>query len=147
MSMDWFDQNAGGSGNPGVFFGQVGAKVVGTLMAAPKQTTFTDDKGKEQPRLIVELRASDGCTAAKGKMGADGTIQAGDEVTLWVKPGLMASAIRDAVADSGAKGLAEGDTIAVAFTENKDTGKIQPAKVYAAKYVPAKAAVSLDSLV
>lgn len=142
MSTDWLDSNSGGSGNPGVYFGTLGDKVVGVIVGTPKQvdTQFGE-------RLVIELRATEASTAAKGKKGADGPIVAGDEVTLWLKPGAMAAAVRDAVRESGASGLADGDTIAVAFNDTRDTGKAEPVKLYAAQYVAAKPAVDVGSLI
>lgn len=142
MSNEWLDTNSGGSGNPGVYFGTLGDKVVGRIVGTPKQvdTQFGE-------RLVIELKATDKSTAAKGKKGADGPIVDGDEVTLWLKPGAMAAAVRDAVRESGANGLSDGDTIAVAFTDTRDTGKAEPVKLYAAQYVPAKPAVDVGSLV
>jgi hypothetical protein len=64
-----------------------------------------------------------------------------------VKPGLMATAISDAIEAAGAKGLTEGDTLAVQFSAEKDTGKIQPAKEYVAQLVPAKPTVAVGNLV
>lgn len=142
MSNEWLDQNSGGSGNPGVHFAKVGDKVVGEITQTPK--TVDTQFGE---RLVIELRAADGCTAGKGKKGADGIIAAGDEVTLWLKPGAMAAAVRDAVKEAGANGLAAGDTIAVAFSDTRDTGKAEPVKLYVARHSPARATVSVDSLV
>jgi hypothetical protein len=144
---NWLDQNSGGSGYPAVVFATVGAVIKGEITSTPKAVEVTNDKGGKESRLVVELRAIDGTTATKGKMAAQEPIAVGDDVTLWVKPGLLASAIRDAIGESGAKGLAEGDTLAVAFSGTKDTGKIQPAKEYQACHTPAKATVSVDSLV
>lgn len=139
---NWLDQNSGGSGNPGAYFGAIGDKVVGVINGTPRtvETQFGE-------RLVVELVASDGCTASKGKKGADGTIQTGDEVTLWIKPGAMAAAVRDAVHAAEAKSLSEGDTLAVAFSDTRDTGKAEPVKLYQARYTPATTTVSLESLV
>jgi hypothetical protein len=147
MSMDWFNENAGSS-NPGVYFGQIGAKVVGEILSTPRPSSFKDEiSGRESNVLIVDLRAAEGSTATKGKKGADGPIQPGDELALFLRAGLMAQAVSQAIKEAGAKGLAAGDTIAVAYSEDKDTGRVQPAKVYQARYTPAKAAVSVDNLV
>lgn len=143
MSDNWLDQNSGGGGYPSVKFPAVGDKVVGTIISTPRVVGVTNDKGEPEERLVVELEAVDGCTATI----ADGGIGNGDNVSLWIKPGFLASAVKDAVKAAGAKGLTEGATLAVAFTDTKDTGKIQKAKVYAAKYVPAKPSVSVDDLI
>lgn len=129
MNNDWLNANSGGSGNPGVFFGNKGDKVVGRIAETPK--TVDTQFGE---RLVIELVASAGCTAQKGKKGADGPIVEGDEVTLWLKPGAMAAAVRDAVNNADASGLAVDGVLAVAFTDTKDTGKAEPVKLYAAQY-------------
>lgn len=139
----WLDQNSGGSGYPAVQFPAVGALVRGVISSTPRIVTVQNDKGQDEERLVVELKAIDGCTAST----KEGSIEAGADVTLWVKPGFMTSAIKEAVREAGAKGLAEGDTLVVRFKEQKDTGKIQPAKVYDAKYVAAKPTVSVDELI
>lgn len=143
MSDDWLQQNSGGSGNPGVYFGNVGDKVVGVITQTPK--TVPTQFGE---RLVIELRATGASTAGKGKKGMDGDIADGDEVTVWLKPGAMASAVRDAVNAAGARGLSEGDTLALAFSGTKDTGKAEPVKLYTAQLVAAKPAVAIgESLI
>jgi ApbE superfamily uncharacterized protein (UPF0280 family) len=138
MTIDWLATNSGGNGGTAVTFTNVGDKVVGTIAAEPrpKETQFGE-------RLIVELVAGEGSTAT-----ADGNpINPGDAVTVFVKPGAMAAAIRTALVEAGAAGLREGDTLALAFSENRDTGKPSPLKVFQARYTAAKPAVSVDSLV
>lgn len=129
-SNDWLSQNSGGSGNPGVYFGAKGDKVVGRIAETPK--TVDTQFGE---RLVIELVANPGCTATKGKKGADGTITEGDEVTLWLKPGAMAAAVRDAVQAADATGLAADGVLAVVFSDTRDTGKAEPVKLYQAQYV------------
>lgn len=144
MSMDWLNQNqGGGDSGPGVYFGTIGMIVVGVIEGTPRAVTT-----KYGDRLIIDIVAGEGCTALKGEEGAEGQIAAGDRVTLWTKPGAMAGALRTALADAGATGLSEGDTLAVQYTGDgeKKPGK-NPPKLYKAKYTPAKPAVSLDSLV
>jgi hypothetical protein len=143
---DWLSSNTGGAGGPSVYFGKVGDKVVGVISSKPRPVTVTDDKGNPASRLVVELVASGSSTAGKGKGGRE-DIGEGDELTLWVKPGLMATAISAAIEAAGAKGLTEGDTLAVQFSAEKDTGKIQPAKEYVAQLVPAKPTVAVGDLV
>lgn len=143
MSDNWLNENSGGSGNPGVHFGEVGEKVVGRITATPKkvETQFGE-------RLVVELEATGQSTASKGKKGGDGRISEGDNVTLWLKPGAMAAAVRDAIANAEAKGLSEGDTLALAFSGTRDTGKAEPVKLYTAQLVAAKPAVAVgESLI
>lgn len=132
---DWLTNNSGGSGNPGVAFDDIGAKVKGTIAAEPRQV---DTQYGE--RLVIELIAADGCTATAGENRAP--ITAGDEITLWVKPGAMARAIKEAIDNADAKGLEEGATIAVQYTGDgeKKPGK-NPPKLYKAAYERPKAAV------
>lgn len=140
---NWLSNNRGNTGDGvGVYFGTVGQKVVGEIISTPKKV---DTQYGE--RLVVELRCREDSTALKGKEGADGPIQGSDEVSLWIKPGPMASALADAIAAAGAKGLTEGDTIAVAFSGEQDTGKPSKLKLYTAQLVPVKPTVSVDSLV
>jgi hypothetical protein len=143
MTDNWLDQNSGGSGNPGVYFGAVGDKVVGRIAGLPKKvdTEFGE-------RLVVELVATDASTAGKGKRGGDGRIVDGDEVTLWLKPGAMAAAVRDAVRAADSPGLSDGGTLAVQFSATKDTGKPEPVKLYVAQYHAPVAAVAVgESLI
>lgn len=144
MSNDWLSQNSGGSGGPSAYFGTVGDKVAGVITSTPR--TVATEFGE---RLVIELKAISGSTAAKGTNGEDGPIEDGDDVTIWVKPGAMASAIRRAINEAGADGLTEGDTLAIAYSgdgEKKKAGWNAP-KLYQARYVPAKPTVSVESLV
>lgn len=68
------------------------------------------------------------------------TPDGGEQVAIWPRRGsAMMRAIADAVVSSGATSLEEGGTLAVKFSETKDTGKGQPAKLFVAKYEPPKA--------
>jgi len=58
------------------------------------------------------------------------------ELSLWVRRGFLAQAIAEAVKEAGAAGLAEGGKLHVKHTENRDTGRPQPARVFKAKYEP-----------
>jgi hypothetical protein len=142
MSMDWLNNNSGGGDSVGVYFGTVGQKLIGVITGTPRQvsTQYGD-------RLAVDLTVSEGTTALKGNLGADGELVTGEAATLWVKPGAMASALKAALNEAGAKGLAEGDTLAVQFVEEQNTGKPSPLKVYRGQYIPAKTAVAVDSIV
>lgn len=144
MSDDWLNNNSGGSGNPGVYFAKIGDKVVGRINGLPKKvdTEFGE-------RLVVELVAVAGSTGVgKGKRGADGAIVEGDEVTLWIKPGAQAAAIRDAIAKANASGLSDGGVLAVQFSDTRDTGKPEPVKLYAAQYqAPVPAVAVGESLI
>jgi len=144
---EWLSRNRGGSGYPAVAFLAVGDRVIGTITSLPRIAKMKDDDGQEQEVLVVELRSGPQSTAKKGRKGADGPIQDGDNLTLWVRPGPMAGAVYDAVQEAGARGLSEGDDLAVGFSEEKDTGKVQALKIYVARYTPAKPSTSLSTLV
>lgn len=140
MSMEWLNANSGGGdGGRGLFFDVVGAKVIGVITATPRR-----QETKYGERLVVELRVQEGSTAKKGEKGAEGSVLVGEDVTLWVRPGPMAQALRDAVSQAGAKGLTEGDTLAVKLTEEQDIGKPSKLKVYKAQYIVSKVAVPVD---
>jgi hypothetical protein len=145
MSIEWLTQNSGtndGENKPGVFFQGVGAKIVGTIDRVQEGVDT-----KFGPRIVIELTAAEGTTANKGSWGADGPIAAGDEVVIWLGPGAMAAAFRDAIGEAKVPGLAVGDTIALACSEEVDTGKPSKLKKYVARYTPATPAVNLESLV
>lgn len=138
---DWFSENSGGS-SAGVAFDTIGQKVVGTIVGTPraKETQYGN-------RLLVDLVAKEGCTAVAGEQRAP--IAAGDEVCLFVKPGAMARAIKDAIAAVGAAGLQDGGTLAVAYSSDgeRKPGK-NPPKLYTAQYVAPVAAVAVtESLI
>lgn len=61
-----------------------------------------------------------------------------------VQGSTMARAIGDAVRAAGATSLEIGGTLAVRFSETRDTGKPQPLKVYSAKYEPPKPTAAID---
>lgn len=140
-TMDWLAQNSGGSGAPGVAFKQPGTKIVGVITGEPRKvdTEFGD-------RLVIELTAADGSTATLG----DGSpISVGDDVTLWVKPGAMAQALKAACQTAGVTGIGQGDTLAFAYTGDGAASKPgwNPPKQYAARVKPATPTVSVDDLI
>jgi hypothetical protein len=144
QTTDWLSQNSSsGSSGPGVHFGDIGDKVIGQIISQPK--TVETEFGQ---RLLIELIAADGCTAAKGARGGEGPIQAGDEITLWIKPGAMATALKQAINEAGANGLTEGDTIALQYSGDGQSSKAgwNPPKLYNAKLKAAKPTVAIDDL-
>lgn len=71
----------------------------------------------------------------------------GGEQAIWprLQPySSMGGAIADATADHGNK-LEVGGKLAVQFTEEKDTGKGRPAKIYAAQYAPPAKSVDVSA--
>jgi hypothetical protein len=145
QATDWLSQNSSASSSgPGVHFGAIGDKVIGQITSQPK--TVETEFGQ---RLLIELVAHDGSTAAKGARGAEGPIVAGDEVTLWIKPGAMATALKQAISEAGATGITEGDIVALQYTGDGVSSKAgwNPPKLYAAKLKAAKPSVSIDDLI
>lgn len=139
----WLDGNAGGSSSPGVSLANIGDTIVG-VVATPVRKVDTEFG----ERLVVELTATTGTTARKGTRGLDGPIGDGEIVSLWVKPGAMASALRDAVKAAGATGINLGDTIGMAYSGDGAASKPgwNAPKQYTAKMVPNTPSVSLDQL-
>lgn len=119
-------------GVPSVKFPHLGSSVVGVVTKPIKVVEVTDPRTKEVKRwpngdpkmqviieLQTELRESEDDTG---------------ERTLWAK-GQMQNAIRDAVRNSGAKGIAVGGIIQVVYAEEKPTD-LQAQKIYRATYWP-----------
>lgn len=145
QTTDWLAQNSGaGNSGPGVHFGGIGDKVIGQITSQPK--TVETEFGQ---RLLIELIAQDGCTASKGARGAEGPILPGDEVTLWIKPGAMATALKQAISEAGATGITEGDVLALQYTGDGVSSKAgwNPPKLYAAKIKAAKPSIRIDDLI
>lgn len=122
-SQDFLNKNGGGESYQAVKFPNVKDHVVGTIIAEP--TTVMRDSlnqpGTQEEQLPINL-------------DTDGTEEG--YRTLWVRKGFLAGAIKDAVLAAKAPGLQAGGKLTVQFTEERDTGKVQPAKVFKAKYEP-----------
>ena len=140
-AMDFLNDNAGGTGedHPSVYLGEVGRKIVGTITTTPRtvETTFG-------PRLVVDLTAVEGTNCRKGKNGADGDVTVGETVTVWIRPGNQAGAVRDAIGEAQAAGLEMGGTLALALVEQRDVGKGNPLNVHKAQYKSPVAAVAVS---
>lgn len=138
-STDWLSSNSGGSGYPGVGFPTVGATVKGTIEGEPRPITteFGD-------RLVIDLIAAAGCTAVKGDQNEP--INEGDGVTVFLKPGSMASAVKSALGDAGATGLQEGGVLAVQYERDGEKKKASwnAPKLYRASYKPPVPAVAIS---
>lgn len=119
-------------GVPSVKFPQLGSTVIGQVTKPIKVVEVTDPRTKEVKRwpngepkmqviieMLTELRESDEDTG---------------ERTLWAK-GQMQNAIRDAVRNSGARGILPGGVLQVTYVEDKPTD-LQPQKIYQAMYWP-----------
>src|SRR5262245_5882142 len=120
-SKDWLDENATGESFDPFTFENIGDAARGIIMDVPRvgDTQFGE-------RLIVNLKTPEGPR------------------TLWVKPGSMAQAVRDAVKAAGTAEMAEGGELAIAYTGERDTGKGNPMKLYTAKYKPPVGALNVE---
>lgn len=144
---DWLAGNAGGSGHPSMKFKDVGDHVVGRIEGLPRVVTSTNLDGDEEESLVIDLAV----TKASGVvgMGAGQEADAGEQeyVTVWVKKGAMARALRDAVLAAGADGLEDGGTLALKhheLGEQKKAGWNRP-KLYQAEYKPATPSVAVGA--
>jgi hypothetical protein len=136
---DWLSANSSGNRTPGVSFKTVGDKIVGKVISTPR--TVETEFGQ---RLVIELEASGDTDASS----SEGAITGGELVSLWVKPGAMATALRTALTEAKVDGIAEGDTLAFQYTGDGEASKPgwNPPKQYRAKVQPARPAVGVDDL-
>lgn len=126
-----FLRSSSGDLHPGFKFANIGDTIKGQIVEAPKVVETPNLKdGTPEKKLVLAVQTEEGETWS-----------------VWVRRGFMARAVNDAIAEAGAAGVAEGGTIAIRYSEDRDTGKPQPAKVFVAKYQPpAPSAVSVDDL-
>lgn len=131
-----FLDESGGESFPAIKFANVGDTVVGTLIKEPTTVIRESLKdGSPEKQLPINLECA--------------SVPAGDPGprTLWVRRGFLASAIAEAVKDAGGEGLQAGGKLSVKFTEERDTGKPFPAKVFKAKYeMPVSSGVAVDDI-
>jgi hypothetical protein len=110
-------------------FEKVGDKLVGTItQVSPPFDRVNKFNGRNESVYPIGI-----------------TPDGGDQRVIWptrtdTGNSAMLQAIVDAVLRAGAKAYAIGGRLAVAYSEDKDTGKPQPMKLYAAKYEPPAAA-------
>ncbi len=131
---DFLDDSApfDGEKHPGFKFSTIGDTLKGVIVERPRvlDVDKMGSPGTKIRKMVVAVRDDGGATWA-----------------LWVearKP--MAAAIKEACEKVSVRGLAEGGTLAVRFTEEKDTGKGNPLKIYSAAYQPPVAETSVDDL-
>jgi hypothetical protein len=111
-------------------FENIGDTIKGVLTYVPDAPTERINKFNGRSEQVVKLIIDTGD---------------GDPRAIYpVQGSTMARAIGDAVRAAGATSLETGGTLAVRFSETKDTGKPQPLKMYAAKYEPPKPAANID---
>lgn len=116
----------------GFKFENVGDTLAGEIVQVkPPEVRTSKFTGKDETVMAVTIRDADG-----------------DEYSIWprLQPySSMGGAIADATAEHGHK-LEVGGRLAVQFTEELDTGKPQPAKIYSASYKPPTASVDLGGV-
>ena len=114
----------------GFKFENVGDTLAGEIVQVkPPEVRTSKFTGKDETVMAVTIRTEDG-----------------DEFSIWPRLApfsSMGGAIADATAEHGHQ-LKVGGRLAVQFTEEMDTGKPQPAKIYAASYKPPTATVDLS---
>jgi len=141
QAMDWLAQNSGSSGGTPVAFTNPGAKIIGKISGNARmvETQYGD-------RLVIELIVAAGSTATDSEGNA---FAEGDDVTLWVKPGAMAQALKGACTTAGVSGISVGDTLAFAYTGDGHQPKagFNAPKQYACKVQPAVGIVGVDDLI
>lgn len=138
-STEQFLGDAGYESWPGMKFKTIGDGVTGTIAGDPRvvETDSLRTPGTKEPKLVIALTVDKGKGFVGEKVEGRSTereVRPGETVSVWVGKGLMAQAVATAVKAAGERSLAEGGKLTVRFTGTKDTGQIQPAKVYAASY-------------
>lgn len=127
----FLDDAGSGESYPAVKFPNLKDHVIGTILSEPK-TVMRDSlnkPGEKEEQLPINLDTN----------GSEDGYR-----TLWVRKGFLAGAVKDAVLAANAPGLQVGGKLTVQFIENRDTGKVQPAKVFKAKYeAPASSGASV----
>lgn len=121
---DFFNDAAQGDSYPAFKWKDqpIGTKIVGVILDDPKPVTRPNINTKEpEEQLPINL-------------DVDGTEDG--YRTLWVRAGFLASAIKEATDAKNVGGIAKGGKLGVKLTELRDTGKPQPAYVFAASYDP-----------
>lgn len=126
-----FLKSSSGDLHPGFKFAAIGDTIKGRICEAPKVVETPNlNTGNPEKKLVLAVETEEGETWS-----------------VWIRRGFLARAVNEAIEAAGATGLAEGGTIAIRYSEDRDTGKPQPAKVFVAKYQPpAASAVSVDDL-
>lgn len=113
-------------------FEKLGDTVKGVLSYVPSAPDHRVNKfnGKEEQVIRLVLTTDDG-----------------DKAIYPVVGSAMARAIGDSVRAAGQSKLEVGATLVLQFSEEKDTGKPKPVKLYKARYeAPKGAAVDIDTL-
>lgn len=147
---DWLASNSGGSGYPSMKFKDVGDMVSGTIEGTPRVVEGTNLDGEPEQSLVIDIKVSKASGSVSLGQGSEGPAADQEHVTVWVKKGAMAGAVRGAIAEAGARGLEDGGTFAIQhheLGEQKKAGWNRP-KLYKAQYKSPVAAVAVgDDLI
>lgn len=116
---------AGGSAPPAARFGEIGSKVSGIIedFQDVPVTDFQTKQARTWPdgNPMIQTRIS--------LRQDDGTL-----VSLYVKPGRMRTAIREALKAAGEDDIEQEARLTVTFTGYEQGKGAQPAKTYSAEY-------------
>lgn len=137
---EWLSANSTSDRTPAVSFTNIGMKIVGAVVGTPRgvDTEFGS-------RLVIDINVHDGSTVT----AAGEPVQAGDIVSIWIKPGAMATALSTAIKEAGVTGIGEGDVIAVQYSGDGVASKPgwNAPKQFRAKITPARPTVAVDDLI
>lgn len=117
-----------------VKFGKVGDSVTGTILEFEDVQMTVFNSNPPVPRYWDEAKTRP-MLQTKVVLATDPAQGRSAPVALWVKPGNMMNAVRDAVIASGAKDVEVDGIISVTFTGTEPSkGGGQDAKCYSATY-------------
>lgn len=148
-----------GTGSPVAKWLKLGSEVTGEIVSDPFVETFKDKKVIKfdvrtiKPVWVSASKVPDGakvldtCTTSyDGEQYENSLIDAGPVVACWLDSGWQINALRDAVAEAGARGIEKGGQVQVKHHElaDKRPGDKGRAKKYKALYKAPAMALPLD---
>jgi hypothetical protein len=145
---DWLN-DAGGdfSKYPAFKFRDIGDAIVGRIVETPRLADVPDINGKGMvTKLIICIETQASSKGFTGPAQVYDPITVGETYSLWLGKGYQAQAANEALKKAGVDGFREDDVFAMAFTEEKDTGKPQPARIYEAELRASKPKVGVKAL-
>lgn len=129
---------------PTVTWPKVGAFVEGRLVRAPRKVTTTNQNTREpEVKVLFDLELVQPCWGKRPKTPdnlypENEELPAGTIVTLWIKKGQQAAAMKRAATNAGATSFAEGGLVFLKFTGKRPVeGKPQPMHLFEeSRYTP-----------
>lgn len=136
-----FLRDHGGERHPGFKFVRPGDICKGVIVTPAVPATVPNiNTGEPETKLVV------GIATEAGSLSDGQPVPAGETFAVWMKQRSFAlSAWAAALQRAGVAESAVGGRVAFKFSELKDTGKPQPAKVFVAQYEPPVPAVFEDA--